>query len=151
MQLGIGVLYRRKAQAKVKTLMPLRTDRLKEIRKDRGFTQRYMATRLGCTQPQYSDWENERFPPGAEIVAQMANVLQVTVDYLYGFVDKPSDTLKEEGLTDEERKFVYRIRTNPLAYLLVSRILDALPESEEPISLPPTVEDDQKGRIARSQ
>ncbi len=58
--------------------------RLRELRARRGFTQDYVAKRLGCHESAVSRWESgSRFPTGEDLVA-LADLFQVSTDDLLG-------------------------------------------------------------------
>ena len=59
-------------------------ERLKAIRDSRGITQRHLSEVLNIT---ISHYENGTREPSIEILIQMAEVLNVSVDYLVGNTD----------------------------------------------------------------
>ena len=61
--------------------------RLQEQRKLYGYTQRQMAEFLNITQPSYIRYENGTSEPSLEKLAAIANVFDVSVDYLLGRED----------------------------------------------------------------
>lgn len=69
-------------------------DRLKTLRDDRGFTQRQLAEVLNITVSSVSHYENGSRQPGIEVLIRMADVLNVSVDYLVGSAD--TNILPEE-------------------------------------------------------
>lgn len=58
--------------------------RLREERKSCGFTQAQMAELLGIRQPSYIRYENGTGEPSLETLVKIANILDVSVDYLLG-------------------------------------------------------------------
>lgn len=58
--------------------------RLARIRKERGYTQIELAEKAGLLQAQISDYERGRSNMSGEIVARIAQVLQVPTDELLG-------------------------------------------------------------------
>ena len=58
--------------------------RLKYERKNAGYTQQNMATMLGITQPSYIRYENGTSEPSLETLAMIADIFDVSVDYLLG-------------------------------------------------------------------
>lgn len=58
--------------------------RLKEERLVNGFTQRDMAERLNITQPSYIRYENGKAEPSLENLLKIAEIFDVSVDYLLG-------------------------------------------------------------------
>lgn len=61
--------------------------RLQEQRKIFGYTQRQMAGFLEITQPSYIRYENGTSEPTLEKLAIIADVFDVSVDYLLGRED----------------------------------------------------------------
>lgn len=86
--------------------------RLKELRKQAHLTQVELAKRLGIGQSSYADWERGKKKPTQENLVKIAQVLNVSVDYLVGNSEEKSDELdniellfcmNSKGLTDEEK------------------------------------------------
>lgn len=140
-----GINYGSAVRSKVRRNMPLQLDRLKAARKERKYTQQEMANRLRVTQPQYADWERGRYEPAGETVAEMASILSVTSDFLYGLVDNPDETLKEAGLSDFELQVVRVIRKDEVKRYYVAKLLD-LPA--QPPALPSSNESDNEPQVS---
>lgn len=66
--------------------MSVFSDRLKEKRKNKGYTQEKISQLLDIGQSAYAKWENGRTEPTLENVVKLANILDVTTDYLLGMV-----------------------------------------------------------------
>ncbi|MCC9821134.1 helix-turn-helix transcriptional regulator, partial [Streptococcus agalactiae] len=67
--------------------------KLREERKKRGYTQEEMAKLLAIGQSAYAKWENGRTEPTLDNIIKLANILDVTVDYLLGRSDNFSNTI----------------------------------------------------------
>lgn len=89
------------------------SERLKELRKQAHLTQVELASKLGIVQSSYADWERGKKKPTQENLVKIAQILNVSVDYLVGNSDEKSDELdniellfrmNSKGLTDEEKK-----------------------------------------------
>lgn len=65
-------------------------NRIKELRMKRGFMQFDMAERLKMGRANYSHIENNRVSPSGEDLEKIADILNVTTDYLLGRTDDPS-------------------------------------------------------------
>lgn len=87
-------------------------ERLKELRKQAHLTQVELAKRLGIGQSSYADWERGKKKPTQDNLVKIAQVLNVSVDYLVGNSKEKSDDLdniellfrmNSKGLTDEEK------------------------------------------------
>ena len=94
------------------------SERLKESRKKARLTQVEIAEKLGISQPAYASWERGAKKPTQENLVKLAQVLNVTIDYLVGNSDdeianKELEDIEilfrknSEGLTDDE-KVIFR-------------------------------------------
>lgn len=94
------------------------SERLKNLRKQAGLTQVDVAGELGISQQAYASWERGTKKPTQENLVKIAQILNVTVDYLVGNSDEEITNNKledieilfrknSEGLTDAE-KSVFR-------------------------------------------
>lgn len=63
------------------TTLPL-GERLKQLRRERSWSQADLATKVGADAGQISRYENGHMTPSAEAVAKLAEVLDVSTDYL---------------------------------------------------------------------
>lgn len=89
------------------------SERLKDLRKQAGITQVDVAEKLGISQPAYASWERGVKKPTQENLVKIAQILNVSVDYLVGNSEKKTDELdniellfrmNSTGLTEEEKK-----------------------------------------------
>ena len=62
--------------------------RLKELRKEKGFTQKQLAAVLKTTDDSIFSWEKGRSQPSIETIRILCHVLDVTADYLLGLEDE---------------------------------------------------------------
>lgn len=88
------------------------SERLKDLRKQAGLTQVDVAERLGISQPAYASWERGVKKPTQENLVKIAQILNVSVDYLVGNSEEITDELdniellfrmNSKGLTSEEK------------------------------------------------
>lgn len=88
------------------------SERLKDLRRQAGLTQVEVAEKLGISQPAYASWERGVKKPTQENLVKIAQILNVSVDYLIGNSEEKSDELdniellfrmNSKGLTDEEK------------------------------------------------
>jgi putative transcriptional regulator len=88
------------------------SERLKTLRKEARLTQVDVAEKLGVSQPAYASWERGIKKPTQENLVKIAQVLNVSVDYLVGLSEEKTDELdniellfrmNSKGLTDEEK------------------------------------------------
>ena len=89
------------------------SERLKKLRKQAQLTQVDVAEKLGISQPAYASWERGVKKPTQENLVKIAQVLNVSVDYLVRNSEEISDELENiellfrmnsKGLTDEEKE-----------------------------------------------
>ena len=69
---------------------------IRNLRKERGFTQEELAERLGVTYQAISKWENDSGMPDISQIVPLATIFDVSTDFLFG-IDHTSET--EEALT----------------------------------------------------
>lgn len=88
-------------------------ERLKTLRKQVKLTQAQIAEKLDISQQAYASWERGAKKPTQENLVKIAQVLNVSVDYLVGNSEKKSDELgiiellfrmNSKGLTEEEKE-----------------------------------------------
>lgn len=87
-------------------------ERLKILRKQEKITQVQIAEKLDISQQAYAAWERGVKKPTQENLVKIAQILNVSVDYLVGNSDNTEDELdniellfrmNSKGLTDEEK------------------------------------------------
>ena len=64
--------------------------RLRELRKSKDLSQYYIAQELGIPRTTYANWEQGKADPNLEMLARLAEVLNVSTDYLLGLTDDPA-------------------------------------------------------------
>ena len=88
------------------------SERLKELRKRAHLTQVELASKLGIVQSSYADWERGKKKPTQDNLVKIAQILNVSVDYLVGNSEEKAEELdniellfrmNSKGLTDEEK------------------------------------------------
>ena len=65
------------------------SERLKELRKNTGYTQKEIAEHIGTSQPSYQNWEKGTRQPSRNTIQKIANFFNVSTDYLLGKTDFP--------------------------------------------------------------
>lgn len=88
------------------------SERLKDLRRQAGLTQVEVAEKLGISQQAYASWERGIKRPTQENLVKIAQILNVSVDYLVGNSEEKLDELdniellfrmNSKGLTEEEK------------------------------------------------
>ena len=67
--------------------MKIFAERLKDLRLEKGLTQRGLAKLLNISYSAIRQWENQERVPNAEAVVILAKFFSVTTDYLLGLTD----------------------------------------------------------------
>ena len=62
--------------------------RLKELRLEKGLSQKALAEQLGCNQSMVSFWENEVNEPTESSIRNAAIFFDVSADYLIGLTEE---------------------------------------------------------------
>lgn len=84
--------------------MPLRTDRLRELREKQGLSQRTLSRLCHLNDYQILRYENGKSDPSATHLEMMAEVLGVSTDYLLGMTDEPQGLAPGTDLNGIERE-----------------------------------------------
>lgn len=61
--------------------------RLKELREERGLTQKQLSAQLGLNSVTYLHYEKAQREPPLAVLVQMAQFFEVTTDYLLGLTE----------------------------------------------------------------
>lgn len=59
-------------------------DNIKRLRKNKGLKQQELEEILGIKRNSYSDWENGKTEPRFENLVKLADLLDVSLDWLFG-------------------------------------------------------------------
>ena len=63
-------------------------ERLKELRKEKGLSQKALAQHLGCNQSMICFWENQVNEPTESAIKRAALFFDVSANYLIGLSDE---------------------------------------------------------------
>jgi transcriptional regulator with XRE-family HTH domain len=77
--------------------------RIKERRLEKGLTQEDVAKKLGMGRSNLGHIERGRTKPSAEVLNQIASILDTTTDYLLGRSEKKEETFNPELTEKDER------------------------------------------------
>ncbi len=97
--------------------MSFRLERLREERERRGLSQRQLADLCGLGEHQIYRYENGKTEPSATYLRTIANVLNVSVDYLLELTDEPRGKVGD-SLTPQEQRLVSAYAAGDNATLL---------------------------------
>lgn len=79
-------------------------DKIKALREQRGLTQTELSKQLGITRSGVNAWEMGISVPSTQYLVELANIFQVSTDYLLG-VDA-SSAVSVAGLTEDDINMV---------------------------------------------
>ncbi|MDO7907197.1 helix-turn-helix transcriptional regulator [Paenibacillus sp. JX-17] len=71
-------------------------NRIAELREQRGLTQEELAGSLGITRASLSHYEKNRRKPDFETLTKIADIFEVSIDYLIGRTSQPDMIMDEE-------------------------------------------------------
>jgi transcriptional regulator with XRE-family HTH domain len=83
--------------------------RLRQLRRDRGFSHVVLAARAGVSKSSLSEWENDHRPSRAADLARLARALHVSPHYL--------DTGEKEEASIEALRWISRVSLSDVAKL----------------------------------
>lgn len=92
--------------------------RLKELRKEHGYTIEQFADMVGISKSTLGYYENDKRMPDIEILARIANVLNVNADYLIGRTNTTAQKGKMKtvceftGLSDQAAEYLSELVEN---------------------------------------
>jgi len=98
--------------------MPLLAERLKRLRKARGYTQTDVGKALNITQQQVAKWEMANSDVSSETLTRLSRLLECTSDWLLGLVEAPNEHLTPRDLTTDEWRLVDLYRRGELAEVI---------------------------------
>ncbi|GIO10565.1 hypothetical protein J19TS2_01200 [Cohnella xylanilytica] len=77
--------------------------RISQLREKRGWTQEELSSSLGISRAALSHYEKNRREPDSETLTKVADLFNVSIDYLVGRTDNPHITLDEgvRSFTDQ--------------------------------------------------
>lgn len=77
--------------------------RLRECREKANLSQKYVAISLGIAAPSVANWERDKTKPSLDNAIQLADLYEVSLDYLLGRSDHRDGALSDDELVLLER------------------------------------------------
>jgi transcriptional regulator with XRE-family HTH domain len=80
-------------------------ERIADLRKKHSLTQPVFADKMNVSQSTITSWENDRRNISAEDLKKMANLFDVSTDYILGVTDEPRTkaTLQKQAALDDKQ------------------------------------------------
>lgn len=88
----------------------LRADRLRSLREQRGWSQRELARLCGFGEGQVRKYELESNDPSSTHLKRMAELLEVSLDFLVGMTDDPRGHVGDGTITNDEYSILETFR-----------------------------------------
>lgn len=80
--------------------------KLQEIREQKGMLQKDLAEKLNKTRACISSWETAKTEPDIQSLIEIADVLEVSIDYLLGRTDEMDLATKQTDLTPDQNELL---------------------------------------------
>lgn len=82
-------------------------ERIKHLREEKSLTQAGLAKRLGVTRSCVNAWEMGISVPSTQYLVELANIFQVSTDYLLGIHETVS--VNVTGLTERDIQIIHTL------------------------------------------
>lgn len=82
--------------------------RIRDLRKQKRMSQTELAKSAGVSQTTVTAWENNKAEPSSSAIAQLADIFNVTTDYLLGRPDKQETKKDDVELSDDDVIMTWR-------------------------------------------
>ena len=82
-------------------------DRIKTLREQKGLTQSTLARKIGITRSSVNAWEMGISTPSTQYLIQLAEIFNVSTDYLLGL--EATSTISTDGLNEEDIHVVHEL------------------------------------------
>lgn len=105
--------------------------RIKELRLQKGVTQKELSKYLGVAQNTLSYWENGKIDIDTESLCRLADYFQVSLDFLLGRENTQQRGSDPIRLTSHEKDLVRAYREKKSMQPAVDRLLDLPPDDAE--------------------
>ena len=102
-------------------------NRLKDLRLKMGLSQQALADKLNVSQQTICKYENNTNEPNIDMLEAMADIFDVSVDYLIGYSScaHKVEEVSETALNEDELAFLEKYRSiNPSSRALVQQFMD---------------------------
>lgn len=99
-------------------------ERIFEILNQQGMKQADLARAIGASSGLVADWKNNNKTPKMKYICQIADYLNVSVDYLLGRTDDPTPVSNSDTvLSSKEEKLIQQYRAKPEMQTAVDTLL----------------------------
>jgi len=88
-------------------------DRIREIRESLELTGEKFGKRLNVSRAAVSNWESNNRTPDAEMLVKIADLGNVSVDYILGRTKRPTEAIAKQEIDGDIFEFNYDINKFP--------------------------------------
>lgn len=89
----------------------MKQGKFRELRKEKGFTQKELSEMLNLNQTTVSHWELGTALPDVKTLIKLAEIYDVSIDFILGFSDYYyPDRIPTSSLSDDEKELVDTFR-----------------------------------------
>lgn len=81
--------------------------RISQLREERGLSQRALAKLIGASPKTVNFWESGKVEPSAKFICALADVFEVTCDYILGREDEFGAVNVMRELTESEKRCLF--------------------------------------------
>lgn len=85
-------------------------ERLKQIRLEKGYTQKDIINKINISQNGYSSWELGKTEPNLTSLKKLSNIFHISVDYLLGMENEEGLIIMQNELSEDENYLIDLIR-----------------------------------------
>lgn len=106
--------------------------KIKELRKTAGLTQENAAKKLNISRQVFANYENEINQPSPEMLCEIADLFNCSIDYLVGREDEDGAIMiYGNQLSKDENQLIDKLRTLPdIKKKIAYKYIDFLSEEE---------------------
>lgn len=106
--------------------------KIKELRKTAGLTQENAAKKLNISRQVFANYENEINQPSLEMLCEIANLFNCSIDYLVGREDEDGAIMiYGNQLSKDENQLIDKLRALPdIKKKIVYKYIDFLSDEE---------------------
>jgi transcriptional regulator with XRE-family HTH domain len=110
--------------------------RLRHLREKRGYSQVYVYKRTGINNKTLSRYEKDGTEPDAESLLKLANLYEVTTDWIIGSDKKESDfslpeSVYEHVIKEAEEKYGVNLRDDPVVNATLRELILGIAKSKQ--------------------
>ena len=107
--------------------------KIKELRKTAGLTQENAAKKLNISRQVFANYENEINQPSPEMLCEIADLFNCSIDYLVGREDEDGAiVISGNHLSDDETALLDKLRQlQPIKKEIVYRYIDFLLDEQK--------------------